>query len=96
MMRRMMIWMDIRIRVSIRFRMMMMVKVGLDDIRRRPYFPRWMPVIRPSSCLGCQGLRGQRGPVTNLKTILKTLNKTPLKAETLYPVAVSEGAVLPL
>ena len=67
----MVIWMDIRVRVSIWFRMMMMVKVCLDDIRRRPYFPRWMPVIRPCSCLGSKGLRGQRSPVTNLETILK-------------------------
>ena len=76
MMRRMMImmiWMEIRIRVSIWFRMMMMVKVCLDDIRRRPYFPRWMPVIRPCSCLSCQGLRWQRSPITNLKIIWKTL-----------------------
>ena len=60
-------WMFIRIRMGIMFRMMLMVKVGLDDIWRRTYFPSWMTVIWTRSCLGCKSLWGKRSPIADLK-----------------------------
>ena len=66
----MVIRMDIGIMVGKRFRMVMMM-VGLDDIRGRSYLPRGMTIIGPCSCLSCQSLWGQRGPITHLKMIRK-------------------------